>query len=598
MRNGAGKITILLLFCPFIMQAQQNYALRIIPADTTETASVGELRLRSEFPNRAVCVRFVEELPGLLRAKGYITHSVDSLVYDSASARIWLYLGKRYKWNNIRMNSTTDTALRALRIPWKNRNANFDELYKTELRILAYYQERGYPFTKISLDSLEIAGENLSAVLRTEKGIIHKIDSIHVNGKARISSSFLQRHLNIYNGSIYRKSTLDAVSKKMSELPYLQQSYPPDLTMLGGSSILNLYLQPKKSSQVNVLLGIIPAPASALGPDQKTKLLITGDVNILLNNSIGLGETIGLTYQKMAAGTPRLNVLYKHPYILRSNFGAEFAFEMYKRDSAYLNLDVQMGVRYQAGVNQFARVFFQHQKTNAYPDSAVLKLTKRLPDNLDMKLYNIGFGYEYNNTDYRRNPSKGNELGATLAFGTKKILVNSGITDLKDPLNPQFNFASLYDTVKTSTFQFKVKANAARYFRTGKTGVLKTAISGGLLISQYYLRNELFQLGGYKLLRGFDEESIFAAQYLVGTAEYRYRLPGPDSYFFVFTDFGYAQNKLNNQPVEHYYLAAGLGLTFATKAGLFNVSLASGKRDDLPFGVKQTKIHFGYVNLF
>lgn len=537
----------------------------------------------------------------MLRTKGYVTSSLDSTRFDSTSARIWLYLGRTYRWTDIRVDPVTDTAMRALRISpryFRNRPADINELYNTQQRILNYYQERGFPFTKITFDSLQINGNDISGVLHTEKGFIHKIDSIHITGKARISHAFLQRHLNISNGSIYRKSTLDAASRKLNELPYLQQNYPPDLTMLGGSSVLNLYLQPKKSSQVNVLLGILPAPSSNPLIDQRTKLLITGDVNILLNNSFGLGETVGLTYQKLANGSPRLNVLYKHPYILKSAFGAEFAFEMYKRDSAYLNLDVQAGVRYQAGPNQFARVFFQHQKTNAYPDTVLLLSTKRLPDNLDMKLYNIGLGYEFNNTDYRRNPSKGNEVMLTTAFGTKKIITNVGITSLKDPSNPSFNFGTLYDTVKTSTFQFRLRTTLAHYFQTGKSSVVRTAVNGGWLVSQNYLRNELFQLGGYRLLRGFDEESIFASKYLVGTVEYRYRLPGPDSYFFVFADGGYAGNKLNNIAANHTYIGLGLGLTFATKAGLFNVSLATGKREDTPFGVKQMKIHFGYVNLF
>lgn len=601
MRKGAGKITILLLFCPLFIHAQQNYPLTVIPADSSEIAALRALGLRNNFPNRAACSRYMEDLPSLLQTKGYVTSSLDSITYDNTGARLWLYLGRKYRWTDIRVDGATDSAMRALRLSpryWRNRPADINELYNTEQRILSYYQERGYPFTKITFDSLQINGDEISGVLHTDKGFIHKIDSIRITGKARISHAFLQRHLSITNGSIYRKSTLDAASRKLTELPYLQQSYPPDLTMLGGSSILNLYLQPRKSSQVNILLGILPAPASNPLIQQRTRLLITGDVNILLNNSFGLGETMGLTYQKLANSSPRLNIIYKHPYILKSAFGAEFAFEMYKRDSAYLNLDVQAGVRYQAGPNQFARVFFQHQKTNAYPDTILLKSTRQLPDNLDMKLYNIGLGYEFNNTDYRRNPAKGNEVIVTTAFGTKKILKNPGITELKDPANPQVDFGALYDTVKMSTFQFKLRSTLAHYFRVGKSSVLRTAVNGGWLISQNYLRNELFQLGGYKLLRGFDEESIFAAKYLVGTLEYRYRLPGPDSYFFVFVDGGYAGNKLNNTPVDHNYIGVGLGLTFATKAGLFNVSLATGKREDIPFGVKQMKIHFGYVNLF
>ncbi|MBL7728980.1 MAG: hypothetical protein JNM68_14885, partial [Dinghuibacter sp.] len=274
-----------MLLCPVLLMAQQNYGLTLKASDSLETALLNSLNLRTGFPNRAACNRYVDELPGVLRTRGYVTASLDSTAYDSTTARVWLYLGRKYTWTEIRTTGATDSALMALRInpaQWRNRAADFNALFQLQQRILYYYQERGYPFTKVQLDSIQINGNEVSAVLHTSKGFIHKIDSIRINGKARISKGFLQRHLNIPNGSLFRKSTLDAVGRKLTELPFVQQNFPPDLTMLGGSSVLNLYLQPKKSSQVNVLLGIIPAPISALGPQQRTKLLVTGDVNLLL----------------------------------------------------------------------------------------------------------------------------------------------------------------------------------------------------------------------------------------------------------------------------------------------------------------------------
>jgi hemolysin activation/secretion protein len=62
----------------------------------------------------------------------------------------------------------------------------------------------------------------------------------------------------------------------------------------------------------------------------------------------------------------------------------------------------------------------------------------------------------------------------------------------------------------------------------------------GVLSSPNIFRNELFQIGGYRLLRGFDEESIFATQYGVGTVEYRF-LSGLNSYFFAFADIGWVE---------------------------------------------------------
>jgi hemolysin activation/secretion protein len=98
-------------------------------------------------------------------------------------------------------------------------------------------------------------------------------------------------------------------------------------------------------------------------------------------------------------------------------------------------------------------------------------------------------------------------------------------------------------------------------------------------------------------MRGFDEESIYASQYGVSTVEYRY-LVGRNSFLFSFVDFGWARNKAASGSVSNSFLGAGLGLALETKAGIFNISFAAGKRNDLDFNLRQSKIHFGFVSFF
>ncbi len=155
----------------------------------------------------------------------------------------------------------------------------------------------------------------------------------------------------------------------------------------------------------------------------------------------------------------------------------------------------------------------------------------------------------------------------------------------------------MYDTVKLNSYQFRIKLVGAHYLRLNKTSTLKTGLSGGWFQSPNTFRNELFQIGGYKLLRGFDEESIFASQYAVGTIEYRY-LMGQNSFLFAFVDLGWAKNASVQSKISNTFIGAGLGMAFETKAGIFNISYASGKRDDTKFNLRQSKIHIGYVNYF
>ena len=106
----------------------------------------------------------------------------------------------------------------------------------------------------------------------------------------------------------------------------------------------------------------------------------------------------------------------------------------------------------------------------------------------------------------------------------------------------------------------------------------------------------LVKVGGFKLLRGFDEESQFVSKYVVGTLEYRY-LVGLNSAFFVFLDGGYGKHLQEENP-DHTYLGTGLGLSFETKAGIINLAWALGKRNDTEFNLRQSKVHLGFASYF
>ena len=180
----------------------------------------------------------------------------------------------------------------------------------------------------------------------------------------------------------------------------------------------------------------------------------------------------------------------------------------------------------------------------------------------------------------------------------KKITKNNDIINLKDPADPAFDFNSLYDSLKFKTYQVRFTVKAAHYFATAKKSTLKIAVNTGIFQSQNIFRNELFQIGGYRLLRGFNEESIYATQYAVFTAEYRY-LVGINSYLFGFTDIGLTKSRYQLNNFTNSFIGTGLGLTFETKFGLLNLSYALGKRNDVKFDIRNSsKIHFGYINYF
>jgi outer membrane protein assembly factor BamA len=592
--------------------AQTNYSLHIRGLDKDSSFLTNTLGIQVSFNSRFICLDYINKLPAYLQSKGYMTASLDSVGYDSSSAKLVLFIGDIYKWAQVDASEVDPVILQA--IGWRekaftDKPMDFAQIQQWQNRILNYLENNGHPFAKVYLDSLQLDNEKIrvanndsagvgqvSAKLKVNKGPYYKIDSIRVYGNAKISNEYLQHYLDIKNGSEFNREKLLRISKLIKELTYVEEERPSKLVWLGSGSILELYLKQKRSSQINLLFGFLP------NNDQLSakKLLITGEANINLKNALGNGETIGLNWQQLQVKSPRLNILYQHPYLFNSPIGLDFSFDMFRKDSTFLNVNLQLGAQYVLNIHQSGKLFIQRFQTivNGVNTDYVLQ-NRKLPDEADISSINLGIDYEFNNTNYRLNPTSGNELRIIVSAGTKTLKKNAQILQLKDPGDPAFDFDRLYDTLKLKTYQFRAKVSAARYFPLGKQNrsTFKTALNGGFLQSGNIFKNELFQIGGYKLLRGFDEESQYLSQFAIGTIEYHY-LVGQNSFFYLLADGGWGKNNSQNINASYTYFGTGIGLAFETKVGIFNLAWAVGKRNDTELNLRQSKIHFGFVNYF
>jgi outer membrane protein assembly factor BamA len=588
---------ILLLLFASLQPAHAQYALHVKISSPDSILKANSLGIPSSFKDRAGCTEYIYKLTDILRNKGFTAASIDSVKIDSAAAFLQLYIGERFTWSLIRTKPADAPILNAS--GWDSKKlfgkpATVEHFESEELQLLNYLENNGYPFAKISLDSVMIDKGAIRATLNVEKGPLYKIDSIHINGTAKISVDFMERYLGIAEGSLYRKDRLLTISRRILELPFVQEERPWSINMLGTGSILNLYLKPKKSSQIDVLVGLLPNNDQL----QSGKLLVTGEATVVMRNPFGNGENLGLDWQQLQQQSPRLNINYQQPYIFHSPYGVNLAFSLYKKDSSYINTDGLLGIQFNASMNKKASVFIQTTGCTVLNiDTAQIIATRQLPEVADMSSLSLGATFEFNNTNYKYNAIRGNEFYFIGSAGTKRLKKNSEIIRLKDESDPSFDYSTLYDTVQTSAYQFRLNIAGAHYFPLSRASTIRFALNAGWYQSPKIFRNELYQIGGYKLLRGFDEESILASEYTVGSVEYRY-LIGMNSFLFSFIDGGWAKNDVPGFAINNVYLGIGLGLAFETKAGIFNMSYAVGKQGSDPFEFRQAKIHLGYVNFF
>lgn len=585
----------------FLMQlkAQQNankkIKLSIDLVDKDSSFRSEELKLQTIFDTKSSALSYISNLPTLLAEKGYPTASVDSVMIGDSVIRALIYAGLKINFIELHTNTVDSDFSDDIFISKLLQNNNKIPLIQVEnlkQKIIGYYEDKGHPFASVYLDSISFVGQLMKATLKIDKENIYYIDSIRVFGKAKINKQFLERYLGIPTHSFYNRSRLNQVDKRIQELPFLSSKQPSDLTMLGSGALLNLYLQPRKASQFNFLVGFLPSATNT------GKMQVTGDVNLDLRNMLGGGERFLLKWQQLQPQSPRLNLGYNKPYLFNTAFGFDGLFDLFKKDSSFLQVNAKLGLQYIGTGTQSGKIYIQWQNTTLLPggvDTLRIKSNKFLPPNIDVGAVNTGLEYSFNTTDYRLNPRSGSELTVNGAAGIKTIKKNNDILNIKDPA---FNFASLYDSLDLKNFQVRFRLNAAHYFPIGKSSTLKTSIQGGLYNSPFIFRNELFQIGGFNILRGFDEEGIFATKFGVLTTEYRLLL-ALNSYLCFFLDAGITKNKYQNIDLNNRYLGGGAGMVYETKSGLLNFNIALGKRNDLGFDIRSAmKIHFGYVNYF
>ncbi len=585
----------------FSAAAQVDYALHVRLVDTSAVARKHLLTLPVRYGNRFEAEQGLTRWLAEGQRLGYQAMSADSLVWGESSAQLVLYIGRRYRWGRI---ESTDEAVAWLRSTgWEGRFddgmiMDWSDWSDWQRRCLDRLANSGYPFAKVGLTEVRLEGDTVRGRLLLEKGILYRIDSIRIYGGLRIDPLFLNRYLMIEPGEPYSKEKLSRVDGLLRNLPYAEWEKPADLSWLATGSVLNVYVRPRKSSQVNALIGFLPDNTQTVN----RRMLITGEANVLLRNSFGRGETIGLNWQQIQVRSPRLSLLYRNPYVFGTGMGLDLSFDMFRKDSSFLNVQARMGVQYAAGVGEAGRLFFQWLQSAVTPggiNTAKLLQERRLPEIVDLSNVNLGLEYEWERTDYRFNPRSGWEARVQATGGTKRIRPNNDILKLKDPLDPSFDFARLYDTVSMKTYLIRLRLQGARYFpvRSGRS-TLKVGGHVGHLQSASVFRNEQFQIGGFRTLRGFDEESQYLTSFALGTVEFRL-IAGENSYFYVFTDGGWGESRVTAQPTFRYgYLGAGLGLNVETKAGLINLAWALGRRSDTDWNVRQSKIHVGWVNYF
>jgi len=524
-----------------------------------------------EFRDSTQCDEFLFRKRQKALQKGYHLFSYDSISRQAENWLVHVYIGPLFNTmqlisDEITLENIRNVGLREKfigEIPFSSK-----EIHRLLSSIQGRYLNNGYPFVNVYLDSIQFSETYAISRLKIESGPFFTMNSIIVKGDSNLHVPLINNIIGIKSGAPYDESTILGVESRLNQQSYLKVIKAPELLFTPKGTDLYVYLDRIPVSSVNGIIGFQPNPTAE-------KLDVTGEINLKLANALNRGERINFQWQSIRDQTQNLETAVSYPYLFNSNFGIEGRFDLYKRDSTFLDFNFRSGVNYYLNNTSYLQAYYQGNRDNRLSGSANTQSFDRL-GNSAVNMY--GIGIHSSRLDYLPNPRKGYEVHTESGIGQRTSQETTN-----DPAIKSLSFRGLI------AFDFYIPLYRKHVLKVSNTSEFIGSESG-------VFQNERFRFGGQQSQRGFNEDELNATTRITQTFEYRFLLDKNANVFLFYDQTWYEDNSstyLKDKP-----FGFGTGFSFSTDLGLFSLSYALGKQFDNPIRIAEGKIHFGYIAYF
>ena len=562
-------ISILLLITCFYSSTlrAQNTSLNVIGANDEETKIIETHQYKKTHTDYNSIQNEIDSLQQKIINSGYIESEINSTrKINDSSFQVKFSLNNKYESIDISYDITEIEKDLIKTITEKSSNKQFsvplNKLEETLKFINLQIVNNGFPFTKIKLSELKIKdSKTLTAnliIVKDEKK--RRLDKVVIKGYEKFPKSFLNRFLKIKPEKTFNIESIKRKMDNLNNLRFAEQTKNPEVLFSKDSTTLYIYLQKSQSNTFDGFLGFSTN-------EETNKLDFNGYLNLELNNNFNYGESFRLMYKSDESEQKNFEVNLNLPYIFSSPIGTELSLNILKRDSTFTTVNQKASVFYQINPKNRIYVGIESVESNNLLDVEINSLS--LVSDYKSNLYNIK--YTYNN---RQN------------FKT--------IFQLKSSFNLEYGLGER-QTKNNKEKQNRINLDAFHVFQLNNKNSFYTRITGSLINSSSYLDNELFRFGGINSIRGFQENSIAANQYIVLNTEYRYQL-SKSIYAHSIIDFANFENRIIETKENLYGFGVGFGIL--TKAGLLRFNFANGKTEEQSFKFSNSKIHLSLVSIF
>ena len=551
---GLRKTTVFIFFFPILFFGQQVNFMEIYKnLELYKAEKVNSNRIR-ELVNNILLLEI---------ESGYFTCNVDSINLKNQKLKIYLQTGNLISLNSIKVNLPNSLALK-LRENFNSEKTYFNanEFSDKIKKWIFLMNNNGFPFAEFEFQKSEIINSKINLICNLITGPLVKIDSIinpEINKK---ELQLIYKFTDIRNGDLFELNKIYKISENIKNTGFIQEIRPPAYEFIDNKASIYTYYKPQSKNSINGLVGIQPG--------ENETVQFTGNVALSFQNALSYGEVLKINWRRMFNSSQNLIAELSYPFLFNTNFEIQGALDMIKKDSSFFNFNSKLIVNYKSNSN-FSNgfLFTNNNSTNLLED-----------DYSSTSVNSFGFVTNFKKLDNPFNPRRGFKIQSELAYGWKETYSIDAVANniLKSPnFNGNISFSSYLSLIKRTTFKIK--------------------LSGSTIQNNILFDNELTRIGGYKTIRGFDEESIWVSSFILGNFEFRY-LIDEKSNVLLFSDFAWSESKTNNILRADYFQSFGFGTNISMQNGLLTLIYGLGRKIDNPFLIRTGKIHLGFTSYF
>ena len=585
------RIVILLCLVIYSQSAHsQNISLQLVVEDSSSQDILSNEERSYFSANEAR--KALSAIRTDLYSRGYLAFSIDSVLEDSNSLRAHIYIGEQLNWVRLKPGNLPQAWKEDLRLNlglFEGQKVVAVELVKLMKRILTYGENNGYPFVEVGLERIVLTEENgMTASLQVSPNLYFAMDTLTIEGDAKISKAFLYSYLGFKPGMPYSEKTISKISDKLRRLPFIQPDNRSKVFFSANKVRVILQLKDRKTDQLDGIIGFAPDPVD-------NKLLITGEGNVDLKNLLKRGIAFDMHWKSFQQRSQQLKLGGTYPYILHKPMGIDGRFEYVKFDTLFFTINSLFGVRYMFRGTDYLKFYVGKNSSSLLSiDTTDIRAREQIPDRNPVDSKSYGIELHLQNLDYVLNPRRGYKLTLDANVGSRKILKDIRIEQVIFR-NSQNNEYDVYDSIDLSTIQGQFAYSAQLFVPFKKKSTWVCSVSGRHLQAEQIFFNDLYRFGGTKSLRGFNEESLVASTFNMMAIEYRY-LFNNSSYFQLFVNGAHTVKEINGVRTKDVPFGFGTGVSLEVKTGLLTLAYALGSEQGNPIRLADARIHFGIVN--